>query len=286
MCSISWGADEASWGAAAGERWSRRPRLATAAGMVVFAAAGDNDSSDGGPGRANVDLPASAPHVIGCGGNEKSHILVTRLSGTTTAQDHRRGYRGRLLDALSDAELVAEPARPTAPDAWSQTWRRTPIRTLATRSFSTAPQRWSAAPAPSPRSMPACSPHFGTKLGFVTPELYLNSACFTDITHGDNGAFRARTGVDPCTGLGSPIGEILEERIQPAAIHASKMRALLAENAQLRASVAQAQQRSCPGCQQAAAYGRPAALLVPRAAALSLLLLRAKRERRVVEVSL
>ena len=36
--------------------------------MVVFAASGDNDSSDGGPGRANVDLPASAPHVIGCGG--------------------------------------------------------------------------------------------------------------------------------------------------------------------------------------------------------------------------
>ena len=108
---------------------------------------------------------------------------------------------------------------------------------------------------------------FGTKLGFVTPELYLNSACFTDITLGDNGAFRARTGVDPCTGLGSPLGEILEERIQPAAIHASRVRALLTENAQLRASAAQAQQSPCSYCQQAAAaHARPGALLMPRAA--------------------
>ena len=79
---------------------------------------------------------------------------------------------------------------------------------------------------------------FGTKLGFVTPELYLNSACFHDVIHGDNGAFRARMGADPCTGLGTPIGELLEERIQPAAIHASRVRGLIAENAQLRATIA------------------------------------------------
>ena len=82
---------------------------------------------------------------------------------------------------------------------------------------------------------------FGTKFGFVTPEVYLNSACFHDVIHGDNGAFRARMGADPCTGLGSPIGEILEERIQPAAIQASRMRDLLAENAQLRATIARIQ---------------------------------------------
>jgi hypothetical protein len=79
---------------------------------------------------------------------------------------------------------------------------------------------------------------FGSKLGFVTPELYLNSACFHDVTHGDNGAFRGRAGADPCTGLGSPIGEILEERIQPATTHASRIREVMAENAQLRALIA------------------------------------------------
>ena len=96
---------------------------------------------------------------------------------------------------------------------------------------------------------------FGTKLGFITPELYLNSACFTDITRGDNGAFRARTGVDPCTGLGSPIGEILEERIQPAAMHASGLRTLLAENAVLSTLVAGKRD-------QASAHGGPYSVLL------------------------
>jgi subtilase family serine protease len=47
---------------------------------------------------------------------------------------------------------------------------------------------------------------FGTKLGFITPKLYLNPVCFHDITGGENGAYRAGVGPDPCTGLGSPIG--------------------------------------------------------------------------------
>jgi subtilase family serine protease len=50
---------------------------------------------------------------------------------------------------------------------------------------------------------------FGRKLGFVTPKLWANHLCFTDITQGDNGFYRARVGPDPCTGLGSPIGSKL-----------------------------------------------------------------------------
>ena len=61
VCSISWGADEANWGAQAGSDMEQVATAATAAGVVVFAASGDNDSSDGGPNPANVDLPASAP---------------------------------------------------------------------------------------------------------------------------------------------------------------------------------------------------------------------------------
>jgi hypothetical protein len=53
---------------------------------------------------------------------------------------------------------------------------------------------------------------FGRKLGLVTPRLWLNQACFNDITQGDNGYFRARTGPDPCTGLGTPIGDSLSVR--------------------------------------------------------------------------
>ncbi len=50
---------------------------------------------------------------------------------------------------------------------------------------------------------------FGNKLGYVTPKLWLNQTCFTDIVSGDNGHFRASVGPDPCTGLGAPIGDRL-----------------------------------------------------------------------------
>ena len=56
---------------------------------------------------------------------------------------------------------------------------------------------------------------FGRKLSLATPEtlvtprLWLNQTCFTDIVTGDNGFYRAEIGPDPCTGLGSPIGQKL-----------------------------------------------------------------------------
>src|SRR5262249_57680931 len=61
---------------------------------------------------------------------------------------------------------------------------------------------------------------FGTKLGYVTPELWQNHLCFNDITSGDNSAFRARPGPDACTGLGSPIGAKLAQLLTQAAGHA------------------------------------------------------------------
>src|ERR1035437_10624847 len=72
VCSISWGADEAVWGTAAAQQMESAATDATKAGMVVFGAAGDNDSSDGGSTPANVDVPSSCPHVVGCGGTYKT----------------------------------------------------------------------------------------------------------------------------------------------------------------------------------------------------------------------
>ena len=71
VCSISWGADEALWPIGAAMGLERAAEAAVNAGMIVFAAAGDNASTDGGLTPANVDLPASAPHAIACGGTTK-----------------------------------------------------------------------------------------------------------------------------------------------------------------------------------------------------------------------
>ena len=80
---------------------------------------------------------------------------------------------------------------------------------------------------------------FGTKLGFVTPELWANHLCFNDITRGDNGAYRARPGPDPCTGIGSPIGTQLADLLTHAAANPMRrVRDLEAENEQLREQIA------------------------------------------------
>src|ERR1035438_9676569 len=54
VCSISWGADEAVWGTSAVQEMESVAASATSMGMVIFGAAGDNDSSDGGSTPANV----------------------------------------------------------------------------------------------------------------------------------------------------------------------------------------------------------------------------------------
>ena len=84
VCSISWGADENIWGTEAADEMESAAATATDLGMIVFAASGDNDSSDGGNTPANVDCPASCPHVIGCGGTYK-------MSGTETVWNDSPG---------------------------------------------------------------------------------------------------------------------------------------------------------------------------------------------------
>ena len=97
VCSISWGADEADWGTAAARGMEQAAIEATAAGMVVLAASGDNDSSDGGPSPANIDLPAGCPHVIGCGGTLKTRkleVVWNSAPGSPSGDGTGGGYSG------------------------------------------------------------------------------------------------------------------------------------------------------------------------------------------------
>jgi len=53
----------------------------------------------------------------------------------------------------------------------------------------------------------------GAPQGCINPKLYVNAAALNDITQGNNGAFTAGSGWDPCTGLGTPDGIKLENVI-------------------------------------------------------------------------
>ncbi len=68
---VTWGADEQSWGRPATDAFNEAAKAAIDNDMIIVAASGDNDSSDGGSTPANVDFLASSPYVIGRGGTKR-----------------------------------------------------------------------------------------------------------------------------------------------------------------------------------------------------------------------
>jgi len=213
VCSISWGSDEANW-QAWGQQQNRdfigemeaAAQAATQAGMIVLASSGDNDSSDGGPTPANVDLPSSCPHVIGCGGTSKtvsSEVVWNDDPGHTDGEGTGGGYStvfppqafqtGAPTPPPNLGRMVPDVAADADPlTGYSMFVHGLPITMGGT-----------SAVAPLYAGLFAS---FGKKLGFITPTLWQNKNCFNDITVGNNGQYRAAVGPDPCTGLGSPIG--------------------------------------------------------------------------------
>jgi kumamolisin len=221
VCSISWGSDEANW-KAWGQQVGRdliadmeaAANAATQAGMIVLAASGDNDSSDGGPDPANVDIPSACPHVIGCGGTSKtptSEVVWNDDPGRTDGEGTGGGYSTvfppqsfqvgapyppqYLLGGQppGDGRMIPDIAANADPNTGY--WMFVHGHQI--------PMGGTSAVAPLYAGLFAA---FGKGLGFITPQLWANQTCFNDITQGENGAYQALGGPDPCTGIGSPIG--------------------------------------------------------------------------------
>jgi kumamolisin len=203
--SCSWGADEADYGRDAALALEAAAAAATASGMVIFAASGDNDSSDGGPTPANVDCPASAPHVIGCGGTTKPktgyEVVWNDSPGQTNGDGTGGGYSTIFPEpGWQDVPTMAPVGRmvpDVAGDADPQTGYEIVLYGKSQVFGGTS------AVAPLYAGLFAA---FGKKLGFVTPKLWANPTAFTLITLGNNGMYDAGFAPSPCTGLGVPIG--------------------------------------------------------------------------------
>jgi kumamolisin len=229
VCSISWGADEALWGATAAQAMEDAATAATAAGMIVFGAAGDNDASDGGSTPANVDCPASCPHVIGCGGTSKTSTSETVWNndpGNPDGEGTGGGYSTLFPVQAFQAGVKNGPGRmvpDVAADADPYTGYNIYVHGQAVQGMG-----GTSAVAPLYSGLFAS---FGTKLGFITPTLYLNQLCFNDITQGDNGQYRASPGPDPCTGLGSPIANKLANLLIPQVAASPSARLTVAQKA-------------------------------------------------------
>jgi kumamolisin len=206
VLSISWGKDEVAWDPAVANAVESAAQTATDSGCMLLAASGDNSSSDGAPG-ANVDMPSSCPHIIGCGGTTKTPFSeVVWGNGNPNGNGTGGGYS--VLFPPQDWQVGAppsagEPGRmvpDVAADADPNTGYLVVVNGQEIQIGGTS------AVAPLYAGLFAA---FGRKLGFVTPTLYQNPGAFVDITQGSNGSFSAASGPDPCTGLGVPNGAAL-----------------------------------------------------------------------------
>jgi kumamolisin len=175
--------------------------------MVVFAAAGDNDSSDGGPTPVNVDVPAACPHVVACGGTSRTataESVWNNSPGNTNGEGTGGGYSKYF--GVQSFQVGAPPppaglgrmVPDVSADADPDTGYNVYVHGEAVSGIG-----GTSAVAPLYAGLFAA---FGTKLGFVSPKLWANQNCFNDITEGNNGFYSAALGPDPCTGIGSPIG--------------------------------------------------------------------------------
>jgi kumamolisin len=206
VCSISWGMDEAGWRAHAAHDMEQAAIEAVNSGMIVFAEAGDNDSSDGGVSAANVDLPAGCPHVIGCGGTHKtrSSETVWNQSPGNPSGDGTGGGFSTFFPIPAWQVKAPKGSGRMVPDVAANADPSTGYEVYL--DGSTQVFGGTSAVAPLYAGLFAA---FGRKLHGTAEKLWGHTACFVDITAGDNGLYHAQVGPDPCTGLGEPIGKAL-----------------------------------------------------------------------------
>lgn len=207
--SISWGQAESGWTASALDAYDALFADAAAAGITVYAAAGDNGASDGADdGGLHVDFPASSPSVVGCGG--------TRLESTEVVWNELASDEGATGGGFS-AHFEVPPYQLGLPALHGRNGRGVPdvagnadpltgylIRVDGQDSViggtSAVAPLWAALTA-------LICQRLGVTLGAPHAALYASPSAFRDVVGGDNGGFSAGAGWDACTGLGTPDGQ-------------------------------------------------------------------------------
>ena len=224
---LSWGSPEITYSGQLALAMHDLFEDAAALGITVCAASGDTGSSggmaDGGP---HVNYPASDPCVLACGGTT---LIADPATGTihaettwnTGAASATGGGVSGVFD-LPEWQTTADvPTRSGSvetgrgvPDVAANADNNTGYRVLlggnpiCVGGTSAATPLWAALVCRLAQSL-------GRPLGLLQPLIYQDvradsvTAGFRDVVLGDNGAYAARPGWDPNTGLGSPHGEEL-----------------------------------------------------------------------------
>jgi kumamolisin len=226
--SISWGGSETGpkgFTDASKTAFEQSFQDAANLGIVVTVATGDNGSFNGTTGLM-AQFPATAPHVLACGG---TRLLST--GSTITAETGWSGSGGGVsvfFNQPSYQSTVTIPARPAggagrgipdvAGDGDPDTGYKIRVKgsNQTVGGTSAVAPLWAGLVALYGQSM-------GRLVGFLHPKIYQTSVMsvgFRDITSGNNdssgagGKYSCVVGWDAVTGLGSPKGTALLNAIK------------------------------------------------------------------------
>jgi kumamolisin len=227
VISISWGLAEEHWTGQAMHAMDDAFVDAGLLGITVLAAAGDNGSADGiDDGDRHVDHPANSPHLTACGGTNLIGSGSVIASETVWNDGNGGATGGGVSNAFPLPSWQGDANVPSPPNSSFDTGRGVPdvagdadpatgwrirlggrVQTFGGTS-AVAPM-WAGLVA-------ILNERLGHRVGFLNPALYSAAAAeaFTDVVNGENAVpgtpgYDARTGWDPCTGLGSPSGNAL-----------------------------------------------------------------------------
>jgi kumamolisin len=222
VISISWGGPESTWTSQSLQSYNSALQAASAVGVTVCIAAGDNGATDGvDDGLDHVDFPASSPYALACGG---THLVG---SGTTITSEvvwndlPNNGATGGGVSAtfplptwqananvpssVNPGNFVGRGVPDVAGDADPFTGYQIDVdgSDIVVGGTSAVAPLWAGLIAGFNSSLK-------TSVGYLNPTLYQTVAVaagtFHDITSGNNDGYSAGPGWDACSGWGSPNG--------------------------------------------------------------------------------
>jgi kumamolisin len=202
--SWSWGSPENQW--AVGERGGV-DAAAQGSKFSWSAASGDNDANDG-TNAPDTDYPASSPYVIGCGGTSRvpaggSETVWNNGNGEGTGGGFSKVYgepSWQPSNSQGTGRMVPDIAMVADPDTGHDVVINGQWQVIGGTS----------AVAPMMAGFMAAVNGVRAKNGLAPASqanalLWGNASSFFDITSGNNGAYSASPGPDPCSGLGRPL---------------------------------------------------------------------------------
>ncbi len=223
ILSISWGGPESTFSKSMLQTFNGVLQAASLLGITVCCASGDHGSSAGEAHGAHVSFPASSPYALACGGT------TLRLSDHNTIKsevvwNNKDGASGggfsevfpipdwqKSTPAAKKAKQYKKSGR-GVPDVASVGDPRTGYMILVNGKYVVGAGTSAAAPLWA-GLIARINEKLGHAAGFVNPLLYQSSSdfekegAFHAITSGNNGAYQAGPGWNPCTGFGTPDGE-------------------------------------------------------------------------------